>query len=115
YIAEDKAQNTTSTGANGKEYKGWSVNAEVRPMTDWTIIGRYDVSDIDNVAKVTGLKTKNQDMKQTLLGVAYKMNKNVTLIASGKHITDAVETAAAATLDAAKEKNVYMLTTEVKW
>ena len=115
YIAKDKAQNTTLTGTDGKEYKGWSVNAEVRPMTDWTIIGRYDVSDIDKVAKGTGLKTKNQDMKQTLLGVAYKMNKNVSFIASGKHITDTTETAVAATLDAVKEKNVYMLTTEVKW
>ncbi|MCX6072842.1 MAG: hypothetical protein NTY39_00780 [Campylobacterales bacterium] len=113
YIAKDEAQNTVVT--DGKEYKGWSVNAEVRPATDWTIIGRYDVSDIDKVAKGTGLKTKSQDMKQTLLGVAYKMNKNVTFIASGKHITDATETAVAATLDAVKEKNVYMLTTEVKW
>lgn len=113
YIAKDEAQNTTLT--DGKEYKGWSVNAEVRPATDWTIIGRYDVSDIDKVTKVTGVKSKNQDMKQTLLGVAYKMNKNVTFIASGKHITDATETAVAATLDAVKEKNVYMLTTEVKW
>ncbi len=115
YIANDDAQNTTLLGTDSKEYKGWSVNAEVRPMTDWTIIGRYDVSDIDKVAKGTGVKTKNQDMKQTLLGVAYKMNKNVSFIASGKHITDTTETAVAATLDAAKEKNVYMLTTEVKW
>ena len=113
YIAKDKAQDALKT--DGKEYKGWSVNAEVRPMTDLTIIGRYDVSDIDAVNNADGVKTKSQDMKQTLLGVAYKMNKNVTLIASGKHITDAVATTEATTLDAVKEKNVYMLTTEVKW
>ncbi|MFZ3052439.1 MAG: hypothetical protein WA099_03450 [Sulfuricurvum sp.] len=114
YIAKDKAQDTLLS--DGKEYKGWSINAEVRPMTDWTIIGRYDVSDIDKVAKgAAGTKSKDQDMKQTLLGVAYKMNKNVSFIASGKHITDATVTTEAATLDAVKEKNVYMLTTEVKW
>jgi len=119
YIAEDKAQNTLLT--DGKEYKGWSVNAEVRPMTDWTIIGRYDVSDIDKVALgVAGTKTKDQDMKQILLGVAYKMNKNVSFIASGKKITDdakvwSLTSPSTDTLDEQKEKKVYMLTTEVKW
>lgn len=113
YVAKDKAQNA-AVGA-GKEYKGWSINAEVRPIKDWTVLARYDVSDIDAVAAGTGVKTKSQDMKQTLLGVAYKYNKNVSFIASGKHITDATETTAPATIDVAKEKNVYMMTTEVKW
>lgn len=113
YVAKDKAQNA-AVGA-GKEYKGWSVNAEVRPIQDWTVLARYDVSDIDAVAAGTGVKTKAQDMKQTLVGVAYKFNKNVSFIASGKHITDAVEITAPATIDVAKEKDVYMLTTEVKW
>jgi hypothetical protein len=113
YVAKDEAQNAALT--DGKEYKGWSVNAEVRPAQDWTVLARYDVSDIDKVAKGTGIETKDQDMKQTILGVAYKMNKNVTFIASGKHITDATETSDPATIDKAKEKDVYMLTTEVKW
>jgi len=118
YIAEDEAKNAALT--DGKEYKGWSVNAEVRPMTDWTIIGRYDVSDIDKVAKGTGIKTKDQDMRQLLLGVAYKYNKNVSFIASGKHITDdakewSLASASTDALDEQKEKKVYMLTTEVKW
>jgi len=113
YVAKDKAQNEAL--GDGKEYKGWSINAEIRPMEDWTVLARYDVSDIDKVAHGTGIKTKAQDMKQTLLGVAYKYNKNVSFIASGKHITDATETAEAATLDKVKEKDVYMLTTEVKW
>lgn len=113
YTAKDEAQNPT-LGA-GKEYKGWSINAEVRPMQDWTVLARYDVSDIDAVAAGTGVKTKSQDMKQTIYGVAYKYNKNVTFIASGKHITDATEVSNPATIDVAKEKDVYMLTTEVKW
>jgi len=113
YVAEDKAQNA-AVGA-GKEYKGWSINAEVRPIQDWTVLARYDVSDIDAVATGTGVKTKSQDMKQTLLGVAYKYNKNVSFIASGKHITDETEVSDPATIDVAKEKDVYMLTTEVKW
>jgi len=113
YTAKDKAQN--STLGSGKEYKGWSINAEVRPMQDWTVLARYDVSDIDAVAAGTGVKTKSQDMKQTIYGIAYKYNKNVSFIASGKHITDATETSAPATIDKAKEKDVYMLTTEVKW
>jgi len=113
YVAKDKAINATIT--DGKEYKGWSINAEVRPVQDWTVLARYDVSDIDKVAMITGVKTKSQDMKQTIVGVAYKYNKNVSFIASGKHITDSTETAVAATLDKAKEKDVYMMTTEVKW
>lgn len=113
YIANDDAQNTTL--GDSKEYTGYSINAEIRPMTDWTIIGRYDVSDIDEIAQATAIETKYQDMKQILLGVAYKYNKNVSFIASGKQITDDAEVWTASTLDKAKEKNVYMLTTEVKW
>lgn len=117
YIANDDAQNTALTGAVSKDYKGWSLNAEVRPMTDWTILGRYDVSDIDKTTYTSGVgaTAKDQDMKQILLGAAYKYNKNVSFIASGKHITDDAKTWTALTLADAKEKNVYMLTTEVKW
>lgn len=113
YIANDDAQNTTL--GDSKDYTGYSINAEIRPMTDWTIIGRYDVSDIDKIAKATAIETKDQDMKQLLLGVAYKYNKNVSFIASGKQITDDAKTWTALTLADAKEKDVYMLTTEVKW
>ncbi|MFA5455324.1 MAG: hypothetical protein WC272_08405 [Sulfurimonas sp.] len=117
YIANDDAQNTALTGAVSKDYMGWSLNAELRPMTDWTILGRYDVSDIDKTTYTSGVgaTAKDQDMKQILLGAAYKYNKNVSFIASGKHITDDAKTWTALTLADAKEKNVYMLTTEVKW
>jgi hypothetical protein len=59
-------------------------------------------------------------MKQILLGVAYKYNKNVSFIASGKHITDSakawdITNASYDELGEQKEKNVYMLTTEIKW
>ncbi|MFA6143564.1 MAG: hypothetical protein WCW84_00660 [Sulfurimonas sp.] len=118
YIANDDAGNTALTGAINKDYTGWSINTEIRPATDWTILGRYDVSNIDKTTYTSGVgaTAKDQEMKQILLGVAYKMNKNVNFIASGKKITDdAKATWTAATLDVAKEKNVYMLTTEVKW
>ncbi|MBD3794298.1 MAG: hypothetical protein IE889_09165, partial [Campylobacterales bacterium] len=55
YGAEDKAQNTSK--GDGKEYKGWSVNAEVRPVQDWTVLARYDVSDI---VKLQWVQVQNQ-------------------------------------------------------
>ncbi len=113
YIAKDDAQNE-SVG-DSKDYKGWSINGELRPVKNWTVLARYDVSDIDKKAKLTGNESKLQDMTSALVGVAYKYNKNVTFIASGKQITDDTETSAPSTLAGVKEKNVYMFTTEVKW
>ncbi|MBD3807051.1 hypothetical protein [Sulfuricurvum sp.] len=106
-----KADRTKETYAHISTYGMISKNHK----DDWTVLARYDVSDIDKVKNGTGAKSKDQDMKQTLLGVAYKYNKNVSFIASGKHITDTTETKDPATIDKAKEKDVYMFTTEVKW
>jgi hypothetical protein len=112
FMATDEMKDSTDfiTGTKYKEqaYKGYSINAEVRPMTDWTVLARYDVNDIEAEA-VSGVKTKVQDSKQFIYGVAYKHNKNVTFIASGKSISDNVVAQAGA------EKDVYMLTTEIKW
>ena len=65
--------------------------------------------------------TKTEDVKQIIYGVAYKASKNVTYIASGKNIKDKGQTAAATRVDncaaagTCVDKNVYMLTAEVKW
>ncbi len=88
------------------EIDGYSINAEVRPVKDWTIIGRYDVFTKDTTAS-TGVETRNNDSKQLIYGLAYKANKNVTYIASGKTIKDKKAVAA--------DNNVYMMTAEVKW
>jgi hypothetical protein len=112
FMATDEMRDPTdfTSGTQYKEqaYKGYSINAEVRPMQDWTVLARYDVNDIEAEA-VGGVKTKVQDSKQFIYGVAYKHNKNVTFIASGKNISDDVVAQAGA------EKDVYMLTTEIKW
>lgn len=109
FTAKDKAQNELI--GDGKEYTGWSINAEVRPMTDWTIIGRYDDYKIEKVAKATGVKSVSADGTKLIAGLAYKYNKNVSFIGSGKWIDE--ENAAGT--DTGVSKDVYMLTTEVKW
>jgi len=88
------------------EIDGWSINAEVRPLKDWTLIGRYDAFVKDTTAS-TGVETRNNDAKQYIYGVAYKDSKNVTYIASGKNIKDTKAIAA--------DNKVFMLTAEVNW
>lgn len=109
FTAKDKAQNEVL--ADGKEYTGWSINAEYRPIQDWTVIGRYDDYKIEKVAKVTGVTSVSTEGSKIIAGLAYKYNKNVSFIGSGKWIDE--ETAAG--IDTGESKDVYMLTTEVKW
>ncbi|MBA3025364.1 MAG: hypothetical protein FP820_03030 [Sulfurimonas sp.] len=108
-IAEDKAQNEAAD--SGKEYKVWSINGEYRPVKDWTVIGRYDNYTIDTVAAVTGDTSVYADGSKVIAALAYKMNKNVTFIGSGKFITEQNANDG----DTGQSKDVYMLTTEVKW
>ncbi|MGD9970038.1 MAG: hypothetical protein AB7S65_06245 [Sulfuricurvum sp.] len=107
FIATDDVQLSTATD---KEYKGWSVNAEVRPFQDWTVIGRYDDFKREN-NPVAGANTIDYKGTKVMAGLAYKYNKNVTFIGSGKWINE--ENAAGN--DNGYSKDVYMLTTEVKW
>lgn len=88
------------------EIDGYSINAEVRPVKDWTVIGRYDVFTKDTTSS-TGVETRNNDSKQYIYGLAYKASSNITYIASGKTIKDKKAIAA--------DNNVYMMTAEVKW
>lgn len=107
--AEDKARDTAVT--SGKEYDVFSINAEVRPIKDWTIIGRYDDYQIDKVAAGTGITTVDKDGTKVIAGLAYKYNKYVTFIGSAKFIDEEDKLGE----DTGNSKDVYMLTTEVKW
>ncbi|MGE0739258.1 hypothetical protein [Sulfurimonas sp.] len=107
--AEDKARDTAVT--SGKEYDVFSINGEIRPIKDWTIIGRYDDYQIDKVAAGTGTTTVSADGNKIIAGLAYKYNKYVTFIGSAKFIDEEDKLGE----DTGNSKDVYMLTTEVKW
>lgn len=108
-IAEDKARNAAIT--DGKEYDAWSINAEIRPFKDWTVIGRYDDYKIDKVAMGTGVNSVSADGQKVIAGLAYKYNKYVTFIGSAKFIDEKKANGG----DTGESKDVYMFTTEVKW
>ncbi len=107
--AQDKARNAVKT--DGKEYDAFSINAEIRPIKDWTIIGRYDDYKIDKVTKITGANSVSANGTKIIAGLAYKYNKNVSFIGSAKFINEEKANGG----DTGESKDVYMLTTEVKW
>lgn len=123
--ATDRARDH-STVANWGErnYDLWSINGEVRPFTDWTIIGRYDNYKWDDT-KVSGAHMDSSvEGDKYVAGIMYKMNKNVSFIGSAKFIDETYTVAKAASttasgynagMDTGESKNVYMLTTQVKW
>ncbi|MBW6489475.1 hypothetical protein [Sulfurimonas sp.] len=107
--AEDKAKNSLIT--DGKEYDAFSINGEIRPFKDWTIVGRYDDYKIDKIAMTTGAESVSADGSKIIAALAYKYSKNVSFIASGKFIDEEKADGG----DTGQSKDVYMLTTEVKW
>jgi len=74
---------------------GYSVNAEVRFMERWNLIGRYDNFELDS----------GDEKERTIAGVAYKYNSNVEFIANylGEDI------------DGETQTDAIMLTAEVNW
>lgn len=112
FTAKDEAQNKAL--GTGKEYAGWSVNAEYRPIKDWTVIGRYDAYKIQSVAAISGTQAVTQDGTKIIAGLEYRMNKNVSFIGSAKLIDEKADAVAKST-DTGESKDVYMFTTEVKW
>lgn len=111
FTAKDEAQDqVTAANWGERNYDGWSVNAEVRPLTDWTVIGRYDSYTWEDKT-VGGTQQAKIDGSKMIAGLAYKYSKNVSFIGSGKRI---IEEKANGT-DSGQSKDVYMLTTEVKW
>lgn len=123
FIAEDEARSQTAgTNWGKRKYKGYSVNAEVRPFKDWTIIGRYDNYKWDDtkvdgttIYSTTAAATANAEGDKIIAALAYKYSKNVSFIASAKYIDEKTKYSAAITGDAGESKDVYMMTTEVKW
>jgi hypothetical protein len=81
--------------------KGWSVNAEVRPVPKWSVFGRYDKWE-DQSGDVD---TKREEW---IAGIAYTYNKYVKFIAN----VFAIDPNTAVDND---EETRYMFTSEVKW
>jgi hypothetical protein len=119
-----------TNNASDKELKTWSVNAEVRPAQDWTVLARYDdlKTKYTNVDGSAGNNANNTgDATQIIYGVSYDYNKNVKFIASGKTVnakqttlatgsqTDAAGIASGVTVGDLLDKQSWMLTTEVNW
>jgi hypothetical protein len=114
--------NHMNTPANTRKIKSWSVNGEIRPMTDWTVLARFDNVKVDYENNAANNLNDTGDATQTIYGVAYEYNKNVKFIASGKTVNakdtkavTATSYADATTTGALADKQSWMLTTEVKW
>jgi hypothetical protein len=105
--AEDDVRLATGTDS---EYDLFSINAEIRPFTDWTIIGRYDDYKKENKT-AAGVKTISYEGTKKIAALAYKYNKNVSFIGTAKFVDE--ENSAG--IDNGNSKDVYMLTTELKW
>lgn len=120
-VSKDKVQDT---GAETK-LKMWSVNGEVRPAQDWTVLARYDSLKTEysgSASAATKNDTNVGDATQFIYGVAYHYNKNVKFIASGKTVNAKDETVAkingvnqSYAVGDQLDKQSWMLTTEVEW
>jgi hypothetical protein len=110
---DDKRTKDIATTFDTKEYKGWSINAEYRPIKDWTVIGRYDNYEIEQ--ELNGAKSSRIKGDKIIAGLGYNYSKNVNFIASAKFADEKDELVAAKVNDTGASKDVYMLTTEVKW
>lgn len=111
YITAKDDMRSPLAGFDKVDYDAWSINAEIRPVQDWTVIARYDDYKITTTQQSNGAEKVYKDGNKVIAGLAYKYNKNVTFIGSGKWCDekdgDNVTTG--------EDKKVYMLTTEVKW
>ncbi|MDD2905708.1 MAG: hypothetical protein PHC74_05370, partial [Sulfurimonas sp.] len=94
-----------------RDYKAFSINGEYRPIKDWTVIGRYDNYTMDDTDMAGDDMTSSVAGSKIIAALAYKYNKNISFIGSGKFINEQNTNDG----DTGQSKNVYMLTTEVKW
>ncbi|MGB3961515.1 MAG: hypothetical protein WBK95_04715 [Sulfurimonas sp.] len=119
-MAKDEAQDE-AVAANWakRDYSVWSINGEYRPIKDWTVIGRYDNYTMDDTSMNGTDMSSSVAGSKIIAGLAYKYSKNVSFIGSGKFINEKYTTAEVPKYtdgsDTGESKNVYMLTTEVKW
>ncbi|MEZ0323883.1 MAG: hypothetical protein ABWJ98_06225 [Hydrogenothermaceae bacterium] len=102
YGKTDYNSKFTNTGS------GYSINAEVRPVQDWSIFGRYDYWKPKNK-----IATKLDSRKAYYVGVAYTMNKYVKWIANYEKF-DYKDGVIGAKQDA-NDKIQYKLTAELSW
>ncbi len=89
---------------DGKSHDGhgWSVNGEIRPVKDWSLLARYDHW------KVTPASGRDFTKKNTILGVAYTYNEYVKFIANADLYDDDQP-------NTNNDKNEYFFTAEVHW
>ncbi len=81
---------------------GWSLNGEVRPIPQWSLLARYDHW------KVTPAAASDYIKKNLIAGVAYTYNKNVKFIVNIDKYSDDIP-------NKNNDKTDYLLTTEVHW
>lgn len=119
-ISKDKKQDS----GDETKLKMWSINGEVRPAQDWTVLARYDSLKTEYSNDATKNANNVGDATQFIYGVAYHYNKNVKFIASGKTVNAKDETAVSTgyyagstptTVGNILDKQSWMLTTEVEW
>ncbi|MDD2949657.1 MAG: hypothetical protein PHU29_02605 [Sulfuricurvum sp.] len=116
-VNKDKVQ----IGGAETKMKMYSVNAEVRPAQDWTLLARYDNMKTEYSNSASKNNANVGDATQIIYGIAYDYNKNVKCIASGKTVDSKDETtftradSTTATLGDVLDKQSWMLTTEVSW
>ncbi len=122
--AKDRGHNDAASAVTtrAKDMTMWSINGEVRPVKDWTILARYDDMKTkypDQAASVTGNNELNVgDATQWIAGVAYKYSKNINFIASYKQVDAKDNTAVSGQtykVGDQLDKKTFMVTTEVKW
>ncbi|GAB6073111.1 hypothetical protein JCM14244_14880 [Venenivibrio stagnispumantis] len=106
------------TDYNNKDAKmgdGYSVNAEVRPIQDWSVFARYDHWEPE---KKQGTATAYWDKRDVYYaGVAWSMNKYIKWIANVAYADykGANDPAKADKSADYKDYTKYMITAEVKW
>lgn len=117
YFKATDASQDADIAANwdNRDYTGMSINGEIRPIKDWTIIGRYDDYKMDDTSVNGADMSSSVEGTKMIAGLAYKYSKNVSFIGSGKFIDEKSTVGTQDGYDTGHSKNVYMFTTEVKW
>jgi hypothetical protein len=110
---------TDYNSSSSQAGEGYSVNAEVRPIQDWSIFGRFDYwrfkkeltfkNDVGGNNDATGNSIKANKRDAYYFGIAYTMNKYV------KWIANVINYDYKGTNPDYKDKTKYMITAELSW
>ena len=106
---------TDYNSSSEKAGDGYSINAEVRPVQDWSIFARYDYWKFKDGYQKSAKDYK--DRRAYYAGVAYTMNKYVKWIANVASFDYKASSYASdpAKYNNNKDKTLYMLTAELSW